>query len=65
MPDHEQISKLAAYLNVTPAHLLHGDPIDHEHIDRCHHLFALATGLETGDVDAMIRLATSILATKM
>lgn len=65
MPDDEQISRLAAYLNVSVDHLKFGSEIDYEHMMRCQILFALSTDLETRHVNAMIVLAEGLLATKV
>ncbi|MGC0155004.1 helix-turn-helix domain-containing protein [Chromobacterium vaccinii] len=65
MPDRNQLATLAAYLDVTVSHLVNGDPMDPNHAARCQRLHALATALHASDVDAMIQLAESILATKM
>ncbi|MGR2678696.1 helix-turn-helix domain-containing protein [Chromobacterium haemolyticum] len=65
MPDDEQISRLAAYLNVSVDHLQRGSEIDHDHMMRCQILFALSTDLDTSHVNAMITLAEGLLATKM
>ncbi|AVG17049.1 hypothetical protein CFN79_14965 [Chromobacterium vaccinii] len=65
MPDDDQINRLAAYLGISPHALHSGTEISPEHMAACHRLFALATGLSTRDVEAMIHLAESILATKV
>nr|WP_301280389.1 helix-turn-helix transcriptional regulator [Chromobacterium subtsugae] len=65
MPDQNQLATLAAYLDVTVSHLVHGTPVDSDHAARCRHLHDLATALPASDVEAMIHLANSILATKM
>ncbi|WP_434627587.1 helix-turn-helix domain-containing protein [Chromobacterium sp. CV08] len=65
MPDRNQLATLAAYLDVSVPYLVHGTPVDSDHAARCRHLHDLATALHASDVEAMIQLASSILATKM
>ncbi|MEN6081599.1 hypothetical protein [Chromobacterium piscinae] len=65
MPDPNQMAILAAFLDTSVSHLQNGESVDSDHALRCQYLHDLATGMNAGDVEAMIRLAESIRATKM
>ena len=65
MPDQNQLATLAAYLDVTVPHLVHGTPVDAGRISRCHYLLSLATDLDDRHLEAMISLAEGLLAAKM
>ncbi|WP_080762260.1 helix-turn-helix domain-containing protein [Chromobacterium violaceum] len=65
MPDDEQISRLAAYLNVSTSHLLTGAEIDHEHMMECQKLFALSTELNTRQVRLVVQLVQEMIETKV
>ena len=65
MPDPNQLATLAAYLDTSVSHLLHGDSVDAKRIARCHYLLSLATELDDRHIEAMIALAEGLAATKM
>ena len=65
MPSDLQISKLAAYLNVSVEHLKTGAEIDPDHMMLCQILFALSTGAETRYVEAAITFMRGVSATKV